>query len=180
MCDGPTPRFSAFFAAWRVEALSSVVSRSDGFYTLWSFWHAVLLCMNHHLALGKILSVIVGAHTSLYLAFSPRLCDFDAANLYEYREPSQQMISSSHVLRRSWQEMQHASQYYPCLWIGRRGGLVFTIGTLDLQVERKMLLRTKLRGNGILLSYKKLLTTSTTQSYMNAFDESLRRLFGLL
>ena len=43
---------------------------------------------------------------------------------------------------------------------------MFTVGTLDFQVERKMLSRTKLRGNDILLLNRKLLTTSTAQSYM--------------
>ena len=46
---------------------------------------------------------------------------------------------------------------------------MFTVGTQDLNEAQKMPARTKLRGNGMLLPYKKLLTTSTTQSYMNAF-----------
>ena len=52
--------------------------------------------------------MIVGAHAILYLAFSFRLCGFDATNPYWYRRPSQQRISSSHVLRHSCSEMQHA------------------------------------------------------------------------
>ena len=77
----------------------------------------VLLCMNHHPAPGKILLMNVGAHAILCLAFSFLLCGFDATNLYGYRRPGQQRISTSHVLRRSYSVMPHACKWDPCPWI---------------------------------------------------------------
>ena len=74
--------------------------------------------MNHHPALGKILLMNVGAHAILYLAFSFPLCGFDATNLFWYRRPSQQRISTSHVLRRSYSVMPHACKWDQCPWIG--------------------------------------------------------------
>ena len=50
-----------------------------------------------------------------------------------------------------------------------RGGLVFTKGILDLDEAHKMLSRNKLREGGTSSLCKKLLTMSTTQSYMNTF-----------
>ena len=50
-----------------------------------------------------------------------------------------------------------------------RGGSVFTTGILDLDEAQKMLSRNKLRESGTSSLCKKLLTTSTTQSFMNAF-----------
>ena len=44
-----------------------------------------------------------------------------------------------------------------------------TTGILDLDDLQKMLSRNKLRESGTSSLCKKLLTTSTTQSYMNAF-----------
>ena len=60
----------------------------------------------------------VGAHAILHTAFSFLLCDFDATNLYWYRRPSQQRISTSHVLRRSYSMMPRACKRGPCPWIG--------------------------------------------------------------
>ena len=74
--------------------------------------------MNHHPALGKILLINMGVHAILYLAFSFQLCGFDATNPYWYRRPSQQRISTSHVLRRSCSERPHAYKWDPCPWIG--------------------------------------------------------------
>ena len=48
-----------------------------------------------------------------------------------------------------------------------RGGLVFTTGILDRRGTEDAI--KKLRESGTSSLYKKLLTTSTTQSYMNAF-----------
>ena len=110
MCDGcllASPLFSPYGGSRRLFLWFPV---SMGSTLGGLFWFAVLLCMNRPPALGKILLMIVGAHAILYLAFSFQLCGFDAANPYLYRKPSQQRISTSHVLRRSCSEMQHASQ----------------------------------------------------------------------
>ena len=50
----------------------------------------------------------MGTHAIFYLAFSFLLCGFYATNVYWCRRPSQQRISTSHVLRRSLSVMPHA------------------------------------------------------------------------
>ena len=52
--------------------------------------------------------MIVGAHAILHLAFSCLPCGFGATNLYQCRRPSEAKIWSSHVVRFSFSELQHA------------------------------------------------------------------------
>ena len=105
-----TPSPLRFFAAWRVEATFSAVSRFDGFYTLCYICLAVLLCTNHHPATGKILLMNVSAHATLYLAFSFLPYGVGATLLYWYRKHNLQRIPISHVLRRSRSMLSHAYQ----------------------------------------------------------------------
>ena len=62
-----------------------------------------------------------------------------------------------------------STRHFSLLGLLSRGGLVFTSGILDRDEAQKMLSRKKLRESGTSSLCKKLLTTSTTQSYMNAF-----------
>ena len=80
----------------------------------------------------------------------------------DFRDASERIQASS-------SQTYGVNKYFSSNHLCRRGGSAFTTGTLGPDEVRNMLSRNKLQESGISLPYKKLLTMSNTESFMNDF-----------